>query len=94
MFDWHVDLGHVLTGLGLVVAWYAMHKQQTRAQILRDQKIDIVLFGTDGQPGLVKRVERVEHEVTEPGGALHRLKNTVQAILVALAGKDIRIDPH
>ena len=92
--DWHLDIGNVITLVVLLGTAYRFLITQAKSQALRDQKIDLVLFGTEGQPGLVKSVEALKHEVGEPGGAVHRLKNTVHAIIVALAGKDIHLDPH
>lgn len=57
MFTGQIDLGNVLTILALVGALWRFTNTQQKSQAVRDQKIDIVLFGVEGKPGLVGDVE-------------------------------------
>lgn len=62
LINWHLDIGNILTLLVLLGTAYRFTLTQAKSQALRDQKIDIVLFGTEGKPGLVGDVEGLKDD--------------------------------
>jgi hypothetical protein len=55
-FSRTIDLGTIIA-IGTVLVTFL---KIWRAQALRDQKIDIILFGTEGRPGLVSDVQGIQ----------------------------------
>lgn len=88
MFNWTISLSDVFVLLG---AGFAILRTM-RVQALRDQRIDLLLFGANGQPGLLRDVHDLKREVREPVGAVARLRASVIRIRVALAAKGIEVE--
>ena len=59
--DTSIDITTLLAMGGGIAAFLKMWK----AQSLRDQKIDIVLFGTEGSPGLIKHMEHMGERIDQ-----------------------------
>ena len=57
-----MDIGNLLVLAGTIAAVYRFSVTQAKSQALRDQKIDIVLFGTEGTRGIVGDVEALKDD--------------------------------
>lgn len=62
LINWHIDIGNILTVLVLIGTLYRFSLTQAKSQALRDQKIDIVLFGMVGVPGIVEDVDGLKKD--------------------------------
>lgn len=60
--NWTIDVGNVITILAIVGGFAKLVWGQQKSAALRDQKIDILLFGTEGKPGLVGDVENLKED--------------------------------
>jgi len=88
VFDWTVDVSDLLVLTGALVALL----RSMRLQTLRDQKIDLLLFGTPEHPGLLGDVNHLKQEMYDPIGAVARLRRSLTRIRVALAAKGIQAE--
>lgn len=59
LINWHIDIGNIITVIVLLVGLYRFSLTQAKSQTLRDQKIDIVLFG-DSRLGVAGMVDDVD----------------------------------
>lgn len=82
-FDTTIHVSDLIVLLG--ICGVAVKFMLAQRDFNRD--IKTALWGQNGQPGLFKLVAEQE-------SGLHKLKNVVHAVIVALAGKDISVDPH
>lgn len=57
-----IDVGNLITIIVTLVGLYRFSIGQAKSQALRDQKIDIVLFGPDGTKGMVKDIEDLKSD--------------------------------
>lgn len=88
MFDWTIDISDLLILAGALGALL----RSMRLQGLRDQKIDLLLFGTPEHVGLLGDVKHLQQEMYEPVGAVARLRRSLTRIRVALAAKGIEVE--
>lgn len=60
LINWHLDIGTLITILVMVITYWRFTIQQEKSRALRDQKIDMVLFGIDGKSGLLGDVSKLQ----------------------------------
>lgn len=88
VFDYSIGISDLVLLVGVLAGMMRV----LRRQAIRDVKIDLLLFGANGQPGLIRDVERLKHELLEPRGALALVRAKVTRICLALAGKGIEVE--
>lgn len=79
----------ILTILSMAVTLWWFDRRRVQQQALRDQKIDIILKGVDGQNGLIGNVNVLEYEMFDYKGSVPRLRHHLSSVRTALAVKGI-----
>lgn len=90
-FDWTIHFGDFLLGVGGVFIVKVMLKQ-------RDFYMEVtrILQGDDKltEPGLLKRVSALEHDMYQRGGAVSRIHHWVNNLVPVLHAKGIAVPPR
>jgi len=74
-FNWNVDLGNLIAVGSIIVAAWRLNVTTTKVAALRDQKIDIILFGTIEIPGgIVGDVKHLKRDMYHDEGKVNRIE--------------------
>lgn len=91
-----IQVGDLLTIGSMLGALWAFDRRRSRQQALRDQKIDIILLGSDAtNPGLVGRVLDLKVDMYHDDGKVPTLARSMRSVHTALANEGITVpEPH
>lgn len=87
-FDYTIGVSDLVLLVGVLGTLLRVLRNQAK----RDVKIDLLLFGANGTPGLVRDVVRLKHDMLEPGGVVSSLRGKVTRVCLAMASKGIEVE--